>query len=148
MEKDPHQFSTDVGGTFTDVLAIDRVSVRSSRRSRSCPPPSDLSEGQSSASIAISSEPGIRLRLVFHGTTVGTNALITKNAAKNGFDHESGILGDVLALRRRPRRPRSYDLAPTISPALVPRERRIEADERMKPDGIAVVSRRMWKFPA
>ena len=43
-----------------------------------------------------------------------------------------------LALRRHAR-PRLYDLSPRISPDLAPRERRIEVEERMQPDGTALV---------
>ncbi len=72
-------------------------------------------------------------RAVFHGTTVGTNALITKRGARAALLTTRGFR-DVLALRRHAR-PRLYDLAPAVSPPLVPRERRIEVDERLAHDG-------------
>ena len=83
------------------------------------------------------SRSGQRADAVFHGTTVGTNALITKNAAKTALVTTKGFR-DVLALRRHAR-PRLYDLSPRISPDLAPRERRIEVEERMQPDGTALV---------
>ena len=139
MEKDPQiVLGIDVGGTFTDVLAIDRLSGEIVSAFKVPSTPSDPSEGAIVGVDRYLQRTGNPAAAVFHGTTVGTNALITKNAARTALITSRGFR-DVLALRRHAR-PRLYDLAPTISPALVPRERRIEADERMGPDGIAVVS--------
>ena len=139
MEKDPQiVLGIDVGGTFTDVLAIDRLSGEVVSAFKVPSTPSDPSEGAIVGVDRYLQRTGNPAAAVFHGTTVGTNALITKNAARTALITSRGFR-DVLALRRHAR-PRLYDLAPTISPALVPRERRIEADERMGPDGIAVVS--------
>jgi N-methylhydantoinase A len=76
--------------------------------------------------------------VVFHGTTVGTNALIQKRGSRTALITTKGFR-DVLALRRHAR-PRLYDLAPKISPPLVPRERRIELQERIAHDGSVLIS--------
>lgn len=127
----------DVGGTFTDVLAMDRASGEVVSAFKVPSTPSDPSDGAIMGVDRYLERTGNTAAAVFHGTTVGTNALITKKAAKTALITTKGFR-DVLALRRHAR-PRLYDLSPKISPALAPRERRIEAAERMGPDGVPIV---------
>lgn len=121
---------TDVGGTFTDILAFDRFNgeiISAFKVPSTAQNPAiavitgiDRFRERTSAEIAA----------VFHGTTVGTNALIEKKShAKTALVTTRGFR-DVLALRRHSR-PRLYDLKPKISPPLVSRELRFEVDERM-----------------
>jgi N-methylhydantoinase A len=126
----------DVGGTFTDVLALDRASGKIVSAFKVPSPPSDPAEGAIIGVDRYLKKTGGGADAVFHGTTVGTNALITKTGAKTALITTKGFR-DVLALRRHAR-PRLYDLAPKISPALVPRELRFEVVERMGPDGVAI----------
>jgi len=126
----------DVGGTFTDVLALDRRSGKIVSAFKVPSTPSNPAEGAITGIDRYRERTGGAADAVFHGTTVGTNALITKKAAKTALITTKGFR-DVLALRRHAR-PRLYDLAPKISPALAPRELRFEAMERMGPDGVAI----------
>ena len=137
MARNDIALGIDVGGTFTDVLAFDRTSGVIISAFKVPSTPANPAEGAMTGVDRFPSRSGQRADAVFHGTTVGTNALITKNAAKTALVTTKGFR-DVLALRRHAR-PRLYDLSPRISPDLAPRERRIEVEERMQPDGTALV---------
>ncbi len=136
LREDKIALGIDVGGTFTDVLALDRASGKIISAFKVPSTPSDPAEGAITGVDRYRERTGGGADAVFHGTTVGTNALITKKAAKTALITTKGFR-DVLALRRHAR-PRLYDLAPKISPALAPRELRFEAVERMGPDGVAI----------
>lgn len=123
----------DVGGTFTDVLAFDRSSGAIVSALKVPSTPDNPAQAAMTGVDRYRERTGELVEAVFHGTTVGTNALITKKAARTALITTKGFR-DVLALRRHAR-PRLYDLAPEISPPLAPREWRIEADERMAADG-------------
>jgi N-methylhydantoinase A len=125
-----------VGGTFTDVLALDRASGKIVSAFKVPSTPSDPAEGAIIGVDRYRKKTGGGADAVFHGTTVGTNALITKKGSKTALITTKGFR-DVLALRRHAR-PRLYDLAPKISPVLTPRELRFETLERMGPDGVAI----------
>lgn len=128
----------DVGGTFTDVLAMDR---RRGALISAFKVPSTPRNPQDGALMGVDrylERTGKDAAAVFHGTTVGTNALITRNAARMALLTTKGFR-DVLALRRHAR-PRLYDLSPRISPPLAPRERRFEVAERMSHDGEVLVA--------
>ena len=83
---------------------------------------------------------GIRTRVgdlaevltVVHGTTVATNALLERKGARTGVITTTGFR-DVLEMRRRDR-PRTWGLWGTFEP-IVPRDRRLEVDERVLADG-------------
>ncbi len=136
LREDRIALGIDVGGTFTDVLALDRASGKIISAFKVPSTPLDPAEGAITGVDRYRERTGGGADAVFHGTTVGTNALITKKAAKTALITTKGFR-DVLALRRHAR-PRLYDLAPKISPALAPRELRFEAVERMGPDGVAI----------
>jgi len=130
-------FGIDVGGTFTDILALDlrRGCIVASAKVPSTP--HDPSIAAVAGIDRLSRGASWRAGAVFHGTTVGTNALIQRRAARTALVTTEGFR-DVLALRRQAR-PRLYDLEPVVSPPLVPRERRLEVRERMAHDGTVVV---------
>ena len=69
---------------------------------------------------------------VIHGTTVGTNALLERKGGKAGVIATEGFR-DVLEMRRRDR-PQTWGLWGQFEP-VVPRERRVEARERVLADG-------------
>jgi len=138
MAGKPIALGIDVGGTFTDVLALDREHGNLVAAFKVPSTPDDPAEGAILGVDRYLARTGGGASAVFHGTTVGTNALITKHAAKTALITTKGFR-DVLALRRHAR-PRLYDLAPKISPALAPREWRFEAKERMAPDGTVLTA--------
>ena len=129
---------TDVGGTFTDILALDlrRGLILASAKVPSTP--QDPSDAAITGVDRLGQGAPWRAGAVFHGTTVGTNALIQGRAARTALVTTEGFR-DVLALRRQAR-PRLYDLEAVVSPPLVPRERRLEVRERMAPDGSVVIA--------
>ena len=120
----------DVGGTFTDVFFLDEANgqcgvakVPSTKL--------DQSEGFL-AGIRSGVTDLTKVATVVHGTTVGTNALLERKGAKTGIITNSGFR-DTLEMRRRDR-PRTWGLWGQFDP-VVPRDRRLEVQERTLADG-------------
>ena len=120
---------TDVGGTFTDILVLDLKGGRILSSAKILSTPKDPSNAAVAGVDRLTESTPWRAGAVFHGTTVGTNALIQGRAALTALVTTEGFR-DVLALRRQAR-PRLYDLEAVVSPPLVPRERRLEVRQRM-----------------
>ena len=137
LQPDDVALGTDVGGTFTDILALDLRHGRILSSAKILSTPQDPSNAAIAGVDRLSQAAPWRAGAVFHGTTVGTNALIEGRAALTALVTTEGFR-DVLALRRQAR-PRLYDLEAVVSPPLVPRERRLEVRERVAPDGAVVV---------
>jgi len=123
----------DVGGTFTDLVAVDRVTGGIVATAKLPSTPADPALGAIAGVDRIMARTGQAPSRVFHGTTVGTNALIEREGARTALVTTKGFR-DVLALRRQAR-PRLYDLRPRVSEPLAPRELRFEANERVLHDG-------------
>jgi N-methylhydantoinase A len=70
---------------------------------------------------------------IVHGTTVATNALLTRSGGRVALVTTAGF-EDVLEIGRQDR-PELYDLHPTLPPPLVPRELRLGVAERIGVDG-------------
>ncbi len=70
---------------------------------------------------------------LFHGTTVGINALVQERGAKVGLITSRGFR-DVLEIGRADR-PNIYDFVMKRRPPLVPRHLRLEVAERMAATG-------------
>ena len=126
----------DVGGTFTDLLLYEvgpegeRVRLAKILTT---------SANQADGVLAAIAEAGVSPRdldLVIHGTTTTTNAVLERKVAKVGLVTTRGFR-DTLELGRRTR-PKPYGMTGTFEP-LIPRERRIEIDERMNVAGEVVV---------
>ncbi len=120
----------DVGGTFTDIYVVDPANGQVREAFKLPSTPNNPAVAILTGLDRLSGAPPAR---VFHGTTVGTNALIQKRGARMALVTTTGFR-DVLELRRQAR-PRLYDLRLVVSPPLAPRERRFEVDERMAYDG-------------
>jgi N-methylhydantoinase A len=120
----------DVGGTFTDLLAIDP----GSNEVRLAKVPTTVDNqaiGFMAALAAAGLDPAL-LQAVVHGTTTTTNALLERKIAKVGLITTRGFR-DVLELGRRTR-PQPYGLRGTFRP-MIDREVRLEVPERMDADG-------------
>jgi N-methylhydantoinase A len=120
----------DVGGTFTDVFVLDEESgactvgkVPTTRH--------DPAQGVLDGIRSVVPDIGA-VATVVHGTTVGTNALIERKGAATGLITTAGFR-DVLEMRRRDR-PHTWGLWGRFEP-VVPRDRRLEVDERTLADG-------------
>jgi N-methylhydantoinase A len=120
----------DVGGTFTDLLAIDPET----REVKLAKVPTTV-DNQAIGFMAALAEAGLdpaALQAVVHGTTTTTNALLERKIAKVGLITTKGFR-DVLELGRRTR-PQPYGLRGTFRP-MIDREVRLEVPERMDADG-------------
>lgn len=126
----------DVGGTFTDAVVFDVVAKRYLAAFKIASTPADPGEAVLAALDRIARDEAIAGAVVFHGTTVGTNALIERKGARTALLATEGFT-DVLELRRQVR-PNLYSFDVRISEPLVPSELRIGVRERMAADGSVV----------
>ncbi len=124
----------DVGGTFTDLLAIDSVSGEV--KLAKVPTTVDNQAIGFMAALAQAGADPATLQAVVHGTTTTTNALLERKIATVGLITTKGFR-DVLELGRRTR-PQPYGLRGTFNP-LIDRERRLEVPERMDADGKVLI---------
>src|SRR4029077_2973042 len=128
----------DVGGTFTDLAAVDetgRVVI-----AKCASTPRDQSEGLMEGLGLLAAECGTDLagllaetERIVHGTTAATNALIERKGAKVGLLTTEGHR-DVIEMREAVTDDRCNVRMPPPVP-LVPRARRIAVRERMRFDG-------------
>lgn len=128
--QDTARVGVDVGGTFTDLIALTDGQLVTSKVPST---PDDQSRGVVGA-VRVS---GLRADLVAalsHGTTVATNALLERRGARTALVTTEGFR-DVLEIARQ-NRPSLYDLTRAGAPTLVPPELRFTVRERMGPDGV------------
>jgi N-methylhydantoinase A len=122
------RIGADVGGTFTDVIALDADGTARITKVLSTPP--DYDTAVVDAVSALSSGP---VAGVVHGTTVATNAVLERRGAKTALVTTRGFR-DVLELRRL-RIPHMYDPFWRKPEPLVPRRHRFELGERVTAGG-------------
>ncbi|QZY51073.1 hydantoinase/oxoprolinase family protein [Leucobacter tenebrionis] len=125
--------SIDAGGTFTDAIA--RSSNGDIREAKVASTPQDPSLGLRNA-VAALEDQGVKLsdaHLVCHGTTVATNATLTGSLARAALVTTAGFR-DVLGYRQQ-NRPDVYSLTPRRPAELVPRDLRLEVEERLDSGG-------------
>jgi len=125
----------DVGGTFTDFVLLDDATGRTETHKCLTTPrdPSDAIE-EGVRALAGRVPGGLdRLEEVIHGTTLVINAIIERKGARTGLLTTRGFR-DVLELGREIRYA-AYDPFAQMPEPLVPRERRLEVDERLRADG-------------
>ena len=120
----------DVGGTFTDLIAIDPA-TRAVKVAKVPTTPENQAFGVLHAIEGGGLDPAA-LGAVVHGTTTTTNALLERKIARCGLITTMGFR-DSLELGRRTR-PSPYGLTGRFVP-LIPRELRLEVRERMDADG-------------
>ena len=124
----------DVGGTFTDLLAIDAASGEV--KLAKVPTTVDNQAIGFMAALAAAGADPAKLQAIVHGTTTTTNALLERKIARVGLITTRGFR-DVLELGRRTR-PQPYGLRGTFKP-MIDREVRLEVSERMDADGKVLV---------
>ena len=132
----------DVGGTFTDLAAVDetgRVVI-----AKCASTPRDQSEGLMEGLGLLAVECGTDLvgllkstERIVHGTTVATNALLERKGAKVGLLTTEGHR-DVIEMREGLKDDRYNVRMPPPLP-LVPRARRLGVRERVAADGRVTV---------
>src|SRR5438128_1765784 len=124
------QIGVDVGGTFTDLLALDPE--RGVFRVAKVPStPEDQSVGFIAGLAVLETDLAAVIALV-HGTTVATNAVLERKGARCGLITTAGFR-DVLELGRRTR-PNPYGMTGSFE-ALIPRDLRAEVPERIDAAG-------------
>lgn len=127
----------DVGGTFTDLVAVDEVTGRSvSLKVLTTTENSALGFLDAVSELRSREHTGsTELGAIFHGTTTVTNAIIERNVPPTALVTTKGFR-DVLEIGRH-WRPDLYDLDYVQPSPLIPRSLRFEVDERTGPDGRA-----------
>src|SRR3954469_1166516 len=128
----------DVGGTFTDLAAVDetgRVVI-----AKCASTPRDQSEGLMEGLGLLATACGTdlegllaRTERIVHGTTVATNALLERKGAKVGLLTTEGHR-DIIEMREGLKDER-YNLRMPPPEPLAPRARRFGVKERVKADG-------------
>lgn len=128
----------DVGGTFTDLVAIDGSGRTVFAKSPSTP--QDQSIGVMAGLDELARRLGLargdmlaQTQRLVHGTTVATNALLERKGAKVALLTTAGHR-DVLEMREGLKGNR-YDLRSPPPEPLVPRELRFGVRERLRPGG-------------
>ncbi len=120
----------DIGGTFTDVTVLDDAGRLHTTKVLSL-----LDRVAADIAARIDAvDAGDRVEGFVHGTTIASNAVIEGTVAKTGLLTTRGFR-DELEMRGQ-RRPNVYDVEWNRLPALVPRELRLEVDERVLGDGV------------
>jgi N-methylhydantoinase A len=120
----------DIGGTFTDLVMLaddGRIAVAKVPSTTD-----DYARGILAGLaplIAAQLVAPTRLRLVTHGATIASNAILEHKGARTGLITTRGFR-DILEIRRM-RVPRLYDLTWRKPPPLVERALRREVDERL-----------------
>ncbi|MBM3738967.1 MAG: hydantoinase/oxoprolinase family protein [Acidobacteria bacterium] len=133
-----YRVGVDVGGTFTDVVAVDGAGVVTIAKAASTPadPSVGVIDGLGLLAASLDLDLAAFLRAtdwIVHGTTVATNALLERKGAKVALLTTEGHR-DVLEMREGLKDDR-YNLRMAAPEPLVPRARRIGIRERTRADG-------------
>jgi N-methylhydantoinase A len=136
------RIGVDVGGTFTDFLLVGDGGTRLAHKTGSTPsdPAIAVTTGLSEIAGALDRTPRAfleQVELIVHGTTVSTNALLTRRGARSGLLCTTGFR-DVLPLRDG-RREEPYNNRLPVPVPLVPRYVRIGVAGRMDYEGHEVL---------
>ena len=93
----------DVGGTFTDFVALDRDSGRLFHHKEPSTPasPAEAVESGTGALLAIAGAGPGDVEMVVHGTTIALNAILQRRGAKVALVTSTGNR-DLLEIARRP----------------------------------------------
>jgi N-methylhydantoinase A len=124
------RIAVDIGGTFTDLVAVDddgRIF-----RGKSLTTPEDLARGINDclkgAAVDVAGA-----HFFVHGSTVTINAVLERKGARTGLITTKGFR-DVYEIGRG-NRPEGYNLFFKRPVPLVPRDLRVEVDERLYASG-------------
>jgi N-methylhydantoinase A len=129
----------DIGGTFTDLCLVDGDRVIGVGKTLTTP--KDPSEGVESVLAETLERLGrsfSELRLVVHGTTLVTNAIIERRGSRTALLATEGFR-DAVEIGRE-RRYELYDLMVELPRPLVPRHLRLDVPERTLADGAVAVA--------
>jgi len=121
------RMATDIGGTFTDLVALDEDSGKITLTKAPSTPP-EFHRGLADAIRKSGLDPRA-VAFFVHGTTVVINALTERKGAPTALVTTRGFR-DVLEITRA-NRPDMYNLRFQKQAAFVPRHLRFEVDERV-----------------
>ncbi len=137
-----YRIGIDIGGTFTDLAAVDEAGRIVIAKSSSTP--RDPSDGLLEGLTVLAGELGLdratllaQTERIVHGTTVATNALLERKGASVALLTTDGHR-DVIEMREGLKDDR-YNVRMAPPTPLVERHRRIGVKERMRFDGTAAI---------
>ena len=133
-----YRIGIDVGGTFTDLVAVDEAGRVVLAKAASTPgdPSIGVLDGLTRLAEVLGQDTRSLLEAterIVHGTTVATNALLEHKGARLGLLTTEGHR-DVIEMREGLKDDR-YNLRMAAPDQVVPRARRIGVRERLRPDG-------------
>jgi N-methylhydantoinase A len=130
ISKNFNVLGIDVGGTFTDLIYVDKENnIIEFAKVPTSP------ENQAFGVMDAIKKANLKLdhvKLIVHGTTTTTNALLERKLSKTGLITTKGFK-DVIELGRRTR-PNSYGMHGKFVP-IIPRDLRFEISERVDAKG-------------
>lgn len=133
-----YRIAIDVGGTFTDAIALDEKGNTNTAKVPTTP--SDRSVGTMNAIDVLAKRNNLNRRqflskvsTIVHGTTTGTNIIATRVGPKMGLLCTKGHR-DVIQMRRVAK-DNMYDWRVDFPEVLVPRYLRVEIEERLDARG-------------
>ena len=135
MTRPAVRIAVDIGGTFTD-LEVFEPTTGTARAFKVPTTPEDPSIGLMNAIDGAAERFGFKVEdvsFLLHGTTIATNAVLTRNLPDGGLITTAGF-EDVLEIGRHARRD-VYGLKPEPRALLVPRRHRFGVRERIGADG-------------
>ena len=135
ISKNFNVLGIDVGGTFTDLIYVDKenniiefAKVPTSPKNQAF----GVMEAIKKADLKLD-----QVKLIVHGTTTTTNALLERKLSKTGLITTKGFK-DVIELGRRTR-PNSYGMQGKFVP-IIPRDLRFEVRERVDAKGNVITA--------
>jgi N-methylhydantoinase A len=121
----------DIGGTFTDFVAVENGLIRINKRlTTSADPSISLLAGIEEMNTQHTAD-------IVHGSTIATNALLERRGARTALVTTRGF-ADVIEIGRQDR-PDLYALEPVKPVPLIPPGLRFEVDERVDASGNVLV---------
>jgi len=135
MTERSYRLGCDIGGTFTDFVLLDDRTGKL-RIYKCLTTPKDPSDAVEHGIREMEKEaPGFveKMDEVIHGTTLVINSIIERKGAKTGLLTTKGFR-DVLEIGRGIRYA-PYDVFAEFPKPLIPRQLRLEVDERIRSDG-------------
>src|SRR4051794_18316048 len=125
----------DIGGTFTDLVAIAPDGTVTTHKVASTPHDygDGIVDGLSALLQGLASGRESGVADVLHATTVGSNTVLEAKGARTALITTRGFR-DILEIRDL-RMPVLYDMRWTKPRALVERRLRLEVTEKLRPDG-------------
>ncbi len=131
-----YRVSVDIGGTFTDLVALDEVTGEIINIKTPSVPKNPEQGVLNTVKVFLGEQPPESIKMIGHATTIATNALfgqVDLELPRTGLVTTSGFK-DVIEIGRQ-RRAEVYNLFFERPPMLVKRRHRYVINERISPKG-------------